>query len=121
MLCRKFVIVLVKKKIVKITDKNQKTTTNQSTKFHKLQAIFGEKQPVNGITQNTKDINNLQNNMLSEKNNSRNSSLENLNQMNSENEVISPHISSFLIKIKFHIDLASQSVHETIGRGQKLA
>ncbi|XP_063707661.1 coronin-1C-like isoform X3 [Culicoides brevitarsis] len=72
-----------------ITDKNQKTTTNQSTKFHQLQAIFGEKQPVNGITQNTKDINNLQNNLLSnvEKNNSRNSSLENLNQMNSENEL----------------------------------
>lgn len=74
----------------KITDKNQKTTTNQSTKFHQLQAMFGQQQnSINGVTQNTKDINNLQNNLLSnvEKNNSRNSSLENLNQMNSENEV----------------------------------
>lgn len=60
-----------------INDKNQKTSTNQSTKFHQLQAIFGHQGA------NIKDIANLQNNLL----NSRNSSLENLNLINSENEV----------------------------------
>lgn len=57
--------------------------------------MFGQQQqPINGVPQNTKDINNLQNNLLSnvEKSNSRNSSLENLNQMNSENEVRLSHV-----------------------------
>lgn len=60
-----------------INDKNQKTSTNQSTKFHQLQAIFGHQGA------NIKDIANLQHNLM----NSRNSSLENLNLINSENEV----------------------------------
>lgn len=60
-----------------INDKNQKTSTNQSTKFHQLQAIFGHQGA------NIKDIANLQHDLL----NSRNSSLENLNMINSENEV----------------------------------
>lgn len=63
-----------------ITDKNQKTSTNQSTKFHQLQAIFGHQGA------NIKDIANLQHNLLSSRNSS-NSSLENLNMINSENEV----------------------------------
>lgn len=64
-----------------ITDKSQKTSTNQSTKFHQLQAIFGHQGT------NIKDIANLQNNMISSKNSSRNSSLENLHIINTENEV----------------------------------
>ncbi|XP_037043221.1 coronin-1C-like isoform X2 [Bradysia coprophila] len=60
-----------------INDKNQKTSTNQSTKFHQLQAIFGHQGA------NIKDIANLQNNLIS----STNSSLENLNLINSENEL----------------------------------
>ncbi|XP_058466745.1 coronin-1C-like isoform X2 [Malaya genurostris] len=66
-----------------IIEKSQKTTTNQSTKFHQLQAIFGQHQ-----TANHKDITNLQNNLLSSsRNSSRNSSLENINLLNSENEL----------------------------------
>lgn len=77
-----------------INDKNQKTTTNQSTKFHQLQAIFGHQGA------NIKDIANLQNNLL----NSRNSSLENLEIINSENEVsltkyIGASIRHFLLTI----------------------
>lgn len=66
-----------------IIEKSQKTSTNQSTKFHQLQAIFGQHQ-----TANHKDIANLQNNLLSSsRNSSRNSSLENINLLNSENEL----------------------------------
>ncbi|XP_053688153.1 coronin-1A-like [Sabethes cyaneus] len=66
-----------------IIEKSQKTSTNQSTKFHQLQAIFGQHQ-----TANHKDITNLQNNLLSNsRNSSRNSSLENINLLNSENEL----------------------------------
>ncbi|XP_058837542.1 coronin-1C-like isoform X2 [Topomyia yanbarensis] len=66
-----------------IIEKSQKTTTNQSTKFHQLQAIFGQHQ-----TANNKDITNLQNNLLSSsRNSSRNNSLENINLLNSENEL----------------------------------
>ncbi|XP_055629932.1 coronin-1A-like isoform X2 [Toxorhynchites rutilus septentrionalis] len=66
-----------------IIEKSQKTSTNQSTKFHQLQAIFGQHQ-----TANHKDLANLQNNMLSgSRNSSRNSSLENINLLNSENEL----------------------------------
>ncbi|XP_035786507.1 coronin-1C-like isoform X3 [Anopheles albimanus] len=66
-----------------IIEKSQKTSTNQSTKFHQLQAIFGQQ------TTNHKDIANLQNNLLStgSRNSSRNSSLENINLLNSENEL----------------------------------
>ncbi|XP_061501586.1 coronin-1A isoform X2 [Anopheles gambiae] len=65
-----------------IIEKSQKTSTNQSTKFHQLQAIFGQQ------TTNHKDIANLQNNLLSNsRNSSRNSSLENINLLNSENEL----------------------------------
>ncbi|XP_058055679.1 coronin-2B-like isoform X2 [Anopheles bellator] len=65
-----------------IIEKSQKTSTNQSTKFHQLQAIFGQQ------TTNHKDIANLQNNFLSSsRNSSRNSSLENINLLNSENEL----------------------------------
>lgn len=65
-----------------IIEKSQKTSTNQSTKFHQLQAIFGQQ------TANHKDIANLQNNLLSSsRNSSRNSSLENINLLNSENEL----------------------------------
>lgn len=55
----------------KVQDKNQKTTTNQGTKFSQLQSIF-----------NSKDLNNLQNNSLY-----KNSSLENINMIHTENEV----------------------------------
>lgn len=61
-----------------ITNKNQKTTSNQTTKFHQLQAIFGG--------QNQQHIANMQNNMLNSKNSSTNVSLENINLINSENE-----------------------------------
>uniref|UniRef100_A0AAG5DAI4 Coronin n=1 Tax=Anopheles atroparvus TaxID=41427 RepID=A0AAG5DAI4_ANOAO len=65
-----------------IIEKSQKTSTNQSTKFHQLQAIFGQQ------TTNHKDIANLQNNLLSNsRSSSRNSSLENINLLNSENEL----------------------------------
>lgn len=63
------------------SEKSQKTTTNQTTKFHKLQAIFGHQGT------NIKDIANLQNNLMSSRNSSRNSSLENISLINSENEV----------------------------------
>lgn len=69
--------------VTNIIEKSQKTSTNQSTKFHQLQAIFGQHQPANH-----KDIANLQNNLLSSsRNSSRNSSLENINLLNSENEL----------------------------------
>lgn len=69
--------------VTNIIEKSQKTSTNQSTKFHQLQAIFGQHQ-----TANHKDIANLQNNLLSNsRNSSRNSSLENINLLNSENEL----------------------------------
>ncbi|XP_053677075.1 coronin-1C-like [Anopheles nili] len=65
-----------------IIEKSQKTSTNQSTKIQQLQAIFGQQ------TTNHKDIANLQNNLLSNsRNSSRNSSLENINLLNSENEL----------------------------------
>lgn len=72
----------------KTTDKQQKTTTNQTTKFHQLQLIFGQQHPQN----NTKEINNLQNNSLLLHNNnstssSKNSSTENINLIHTENEV----------------------------------
>lgn len=66
---------------MQITDKNQKTSTNQSTKFHQLQAIFGQQN-------NNKELANIQNNLLSEsQNGSNNGSMENINLINSENEV----------------------------------
>ncbi|XP_055610581.1 coronin-1A-like [Uranotaenia lowii] len=66
-----------------IIEKSQKTSTNQSTKFHQLQAFFVQNQAANH-----KDIANLQNNLLSSsRNSSRNSSLENINLLNSENEL----------------------------------
>lgn len=65
-----------------MTDKCQKTSNNQSTKFHQLQAIFGHQGA------NNKDITNLQNNLLSGSTaSSRNSSMENINLINGENEV----------------------------------
>lgn len=67
--------------LTQITDKNQKTSTNQSTKFHQLQAIFGQQN-------NNKELANIQNNLLSEsQNGSKNGSMENINLINSENEV----------------------------------
>uniref|UniRef100_A0A8W7P4G4 Coronin n=1 Tax=Anopheles coluzzii TaxID=1518534 RepID=A0A8W7P4G4_ANOCL len=78
----KGVVVIVKDILKGIIEKSQKTSTNQSTKFHQLQAIFGQQ------TTNHKDIANLQNNLLSNsRNSSRNSSLENINLLNSENEL----------------------------------
>lgn len=73
----------------KINDKNLKTTTNQTTKFHKLQSIFGQQHP-----QNTpKDINNIQNNNIiitngtNHINTSNNNSMENINLIHAENEL----------------------------------
>lgn len=64
-----------------ITDKNQKTSTNTSTKFSQLKAIFGQQT-------NNKEIVNLQNNYLSTSENpSQSNSLENLSLINSENEL----------------------------------
>lgn len=61
-------------------EKNQKTSTNQSTKFHQLQAIFGHQ----GAT--IKDLANIQNSLMTTpKNGTPNGSLENLNY--TENEV----------------------------------
>lgn len=72
----------------KTSDKQQKTTTNQTTKFHQLQLIFGQQHPQN----NTKEVNNLQNNSLilhnnNSTNSSKNSSMENINLIHTENEV----------------------------------
>lgn len=69
----------------KVQDKNQKTTTNQGTKFSQLQSIFGKQHPQN----NSKDLNNLQNNSLYNDGKiiSKNSSLENINIIHTENEV----------------------------------
>lgn len=65
-----------------LTDKGQKTSSNQTTKFHKLQAIFGHQGA------NNKDLANLQNNLLSGSTaSSRNSSMENISLINGENEV----------------------------------
>lgn len=65
-----------------LTDKCQKTSSNQSTKFHQLQAIFGHQGA------NNKDIANLQNNFLSGSTaSSQHSSMENICLINSENEV----------------------------------
>ncbi|CAD7082397.1 unnamed protein product [Hermetia illucens] len=64
-----------------LNEKSQKTSTNQSTKFHQLQAIFGHQGT------NMKEITNLQNNLISSRSNSRNSSLENVSLINSENEL----------------------------------
>lgn len=69
-----------------VTEKNQKTSTNQSTKFHQLQALFGHQGA------NIKDIANLQNNLISSKNSSPNGSAENINSIYSENEVRSIYI-----------------------------
>lgn len=74
-------IFLSKTQFDQVTEKNQKTSTNQSTKFHQLQAIFGHQGT------NIKDIANLQNNLINSKNSSPNGSLENINLIYSENEV----------------------------------
>lgn len=74
--------------IQQMSEKNQKTSNNQSTKFHQLQALFGHQ----GAT--IKDIANLQNNLISSKNSTPNGSLENINLIYSENEV-SEHFSNF--------------------------
>lgn len=67
--------------IMQLIEKSQKTSTNQSTKFHQLQAIFGHQ----GAT--IKDIANIQNSLMTTpKNTTPNGSLELLNY--SENEVI---------------------------------
>lgn len=56
-----------------LNDKCQKTSSNQSTKFHKLQALFGHQGA------NNKDLANLQNNLLSGSTaSSQHSSMENL-------------------------------------------
>ncbi|XP_031631140.1 coronin-2B-like isoform X2 [Contarinia nasturtii] len=63
-----------------LIEKSQKTSSNQSTKFHQLQAIFGHQ----GAT--IKDIANIQNSLMTTpKNGTPNGSLENLNF--SENEL----------------------------------
>jgi coronin-2 len=70
----------------KTQDKLQKTTTNQTTKFHQLQLIFGQQHPTN----NTKEFNNIQNNSLilqNSNNSSNNNSTENINLIHTENEV----------------------------------
>lgn len=61
-------------------EKSQKTSTNQSTKFHQLQALFGHQGA------NIKDI---ANNLISAspKNATPNGSLENIHLNYSENEV----------------------------------
>lgn len=41
------------KDVISITDKIQKTTTNQSTKFHQLQQMFGN---LTGSTDNSSDL-----------------------------------------------------------------
>lgn len=65
---------------LQLIEKSQKTSTNQSTKFHQLQAIFGHQ----GAT--IKDIANIQNSLMTTpKNTTPNGSLELLNY--SENEV----------------------------------
>lgn len=64
-----------------LSEKCQKTSTNQSTKFHQLQAIFGHQGA------NIKDIANMQNNLISSRNGTPNGSLENINLTYSENEV----------------------------------
>lgn len=56
-----------------LIEKIQKTSTNQSTKFHQLQAIFGHQ----GAT--IKDIANIQNSLMTTpKNGTPNGSLENI-------------------------------------------
>lgn len=57
----------------KFTNKNEKTNTNQSTKFHQLQSIFGQQQ-----TQNTPINGQLTKNILLE---------ENISMVHAENEV----------------------------------
>lgn len=66
-----------------ITDKNLKTTTNTSTKFSQLKAIFGQsnKEIVNS-NQNTSNLTKIMNNESS-----KNSSLENISMYASEIEV----------------------------------
>lgn len=65
---------------LQLIEKSQKTSTNQSTKFHQLQALFGHQ----GAT--IKDIANIQNSLMTTpKNTTPNGSLELLNY--SENEV----------------------------------
>lgn len=74
-----------------LTDKCQKTSCNQSTKFHQLQALFGHQGA------NNKDIANLQNNLLSGSTaSSRHSSMENLTSVNGENEVGALHLIIYL-------------------------
>lgn len=66
---------------LQLIEKSQKTSSNQSTKFHQLQAIFGHQ----GAT--IKDIANIQNSLMTTpKNTTPNGSLELLNY--SENEVL---------------------------------
>lgn len=66
-----------------LIEKSQKTSTNQSTKFHQLQAIFGHQ----GAT--IKDLANIQNSLMTTpKNGTPNGSLENIHLNYSENEVI---------------------------------
>lgn len=65
-----------------LIEKCQKTSTNQSTKFHQLQALFGHQ----GAT--IKDIANIQNTLMTTpKNGTPNGSLENIHLNYTENEV----------------------------------
>lgn len=67
---------------MQLSEKSQKTSTNQSTKFHQLQAIFGHQGA------NIKDIANMQNSLMTTpKNGTPNGSLENIHLNYSENEV----------------------------------
>lgn len=75
------ILILFFCSMLQLIEKSQKTSTNQSTKFHQLQAIFGHQ----GAT--IKDIANIQNSLMTTpKNTTPNGSLELLNY--SENEVL---------------------------------
>lgn len=76
-----------------MNEKSQKTSTNQSTKFHQLQAIFGHQ----GAT--IKDIANMQNSLITTpKNGTPNGSLENINMNDySENEVATIYCAQYML------------------------
>lgn len=90
-----------------MTEKRQKTSSNQSTKFHQLQALFGHQ----GAT--IKEIANIQNSLMTTpKNGTPNSSLENIDL--TETEVCSSNSFESIFFSNFSMICLVQTVTESI-------